>query len=377
MASPLKLTNNAIGRLTAGMSAVDTTATLVSGNGALFPTLGVGEFFPATIIRASDSAREIVKVTARSTDVLTVARAQEGTSALVFIAGDRVELRLTAGALSTEFARLETAIDAAEAAGVIATAAVQADADAAAAAAAAAQADADAAQATANAALPKAGGTLTGNLTMGAGRVIVFEGTTDDAHETTLTSGEPTADRVLTLPNQTGTLATTADADAARDAARPVLMAVQATTSGAFKDFAIPSWAKRITVMFNGVSTTGTTDGIIQLCVGAAPEVTGYTGSASRHGGASNFNIGFSSGFITDAGYANAGNNRHGSFVIELQDPATNTWLFRGLMHGSSATQVTSSVGSKSIAGALDAIRITTTGGVETYDAGSVSVMYE
>jgi hypothetical protein len=64
MASPLKLTNNAIGRLTAGMSAVDTTATLVSGNGALFPTLGVGEFFPATIIRASDLAREIVKVTA-------------------------------------------------------------------------------------------------------------------------------------------------------------------------------------------------------------------------------------------------------------------------------------------------------------------------
>lgn len=153
MASPLKLTNNAIGRLTAGMSAVDTTATLVSGNGALFPTLGVGEFFPATIIRASDSAREVVKVTARSTDVLTVTRAQEGTSALVFIAGDRVELRLTAGTLSTEIARVEAVADAAQ----VAADAAQVDADAGVAAAAAAQVDADAAAAAAAAAVKLTG----------------------------------------------------------------------------------------------------------------------------------------------------------------------------------------------------------------------------
>lgn len=53
---------------------------------------------------------------------------------------------------------------------------------------------------------------MTGDLTMGAGRVIVFEGTTDDAHETTLTAGEPTADRTVTMPDKSGTLAMLDDA---------------------------------------------------------------------------------------------------------------------------------------------------------------------
>ena len=58
---------------------------------------------------------------------------------------------------------------------------------------------------TANAALPKAGGTMTGN--------IVFEGSAADAHETTLTVAEPTADRTITLPNVTGTVVTTGDSN--------------------------------------------------------------------------------------------------------------------------------------------------------------------
>ena len=57
--------------------------------------------------------------------------------------------------------------------------------------------------------LAVAGGTMTGNLELGAGIVIVFEGATDDGFETTLTVADPTADRTITLPNETGTVITT------------------------------------------------------------------------------------------------------------------------------------------------------------------------
>ena len=57
----------------------------------------------------------------------------------------------------------------------------------------------------------KLGSTMTGDLTMGAGTDIIFEGATDDAHETTLTVADPTADRTITLPNVTGTVVTTGD----------------------------------------------------------------------------------------------------------------------------------------------------------------------
>lgn len=172
MSSLLKLSNNAIGRLSANISAAATSLTLQPGEGAAFPTITGSEHFPATLIRASDGAVEIVNVTARSSDSLTITRAQESTTALSFLAGDRVEHRLTAGSLTGEIARVE---------------------------------------AIADAALPKAGGILTGDLTMGAGKKIIFEGTSDDAFETTIDPGDPTADRTLTLPNDSGTVALTKD----------------------------------------------------------------------------------------------------------------------------------------------------------------------
>ena len=55
------------------------------------------------------------------------------------------------------------------------------------------------------------GGTMTGNFNLGEDADITFEGATDDAHETTLTVADPTADRTITLPNVTGTVVTTGD----------------------------------------------------------------------------------------------------------------------------------------------------------------------
>lgn len=91
----IKVSNNAFATLAAGISNSATSITLTTGQGARFPTLGAGDYFYATLIDVSNNL-EIVKVTARSTDVLTVVRAQEGTTARAYSTGDRIELRITA-----------------------------------------------------------------------------------------------------------------------------------------------------------------------------------------------------------------------------------------------------------------------------------------
>ena len=98
----LKLTNNAKTTLAAAVGVSDTTLTVSTGQGALFPVLDTGDWHPLTLIRA-DAQYEIVRVTSRTGDVLTVERAREGTTALTFNPGDPVELRLTEEAVG-EFA---------------------------------------------------------------------------------------------------------------------------------------------------------------------------------------------------------------------------------------------------------------------------------
>ena len=91
----IKLTNNANATLASGINSSATSITLTSGQGARFPTLTASDYFYATLVDTSNNL-EIVKCTARSTDVLTVVRAQETTTARAYSTGDRIEIRLTA-----------------------------------------------------------------------------------------------------------------------------------------------------------------------------------------------------------------------------------------------------------------------------------------
>lgn len=91
----IKLSNNAFATLAAGINSSVTSITVTSGQGARFPTLTASDYFYATLVDTSNNL-EIVKCTARSTDVLTVVRAQESTTARAYSAGDRLEIRLTA-----------------------------------------------------------------------------------------------------------------------------------------------------------------------------------------------------------------------------------------------------------------------------------------
>lgn len=85
--------NNAASTLAASITNAGTTLSVASGQGALFPAVSGGYFY-ATLTNSS-GAIEIVKVTARTTDTMTIVRGQDGTTAVAWSAGDRFELRIT------------------------------------------------------------------------------------------------------------------------------------------------------------------------------------------------------------------------------------------------------------------------------------------
>lgn len=88
----LKIANNARGQLSAGIDSDDTEISLKSGEGANFPALSAGDYFYCTLQKANGD-NEIVKATARTGDVVTIVRAQDGTTAKSFITDDIVSLR--------------------------------------------------------------------------------------------------------------------------------------------------------------------------------------------------------------------------------------------------------------------------------------------
>lgn len=148
-----------------------------------------------------------------------------------------------------------------------------------------------------------------------------------------------------------------------------------ASTSGTEIDFtSIPSWVKRITVMFAGVSTNGTSNLRVQIGAGSVA-TSGYLGSSV--GILSN--VGFSSlqsgsGFdISDAAAAAA--VRHGA--IKFVNITGNTWVVDGVMGQSDTTRTAMIGGSIALAGTLDRIRITTVNGTDTFDAGTINILYE
>ena len=145
-----------------------------------------------------------------------------------------------------------------------------------------------------------------------------------------------------------------------------------ASTSGTNIDFiSVPSWVKRITVMFSGVSTNGTADINVQLGTGSTPTYTtsGYLGSVSSQTGSTVAN--FTSGFTVINGMT-AASIFHGNIII--CNITGNTWSESGLLGNSNAAGIRTSGGSIPLGAVLTAIRITTT---DTFDAGSIAVFYE
>jgi hypothetical protein len=172
-------------------------------------------------------------------------------------------------------------------------------------------------------------------------------------------------DRTLTLPDASGTLARTADIPSVNPF---TLGTAVASTSGTAIDFTgIPSWAKRVTVMFAGVSTSGSSPIIIQIGSSGGFETTGYfSGTQTGVGNATN-------GFIVATQVAASIN--HGA--VQLLSFSANGWVSSGGIGYSDVAGAAVSGGSKTLAATLDRVRITTVGGTTTFDAGTINVSWE
>lgn len=103
----IQLKNFADTTISVGINAAATSISLAAGTGALFPALSAGDWFYGVLVDTS-SNREIVKVTARATDTLTVTRAQEGTTALSFASGSVFSLRMTVQSFQDYMAALSS-----------------------------------------------------------------------------------------------------------------------------------------------------------------------------------------------------------------------------------------------------------------------------
>jgi hypothetical protein len=155
---------------------------------------------------------------------------------------------------------------------------------------------------------------------------------------------------------------------------KPVLGTVQATTSGTSKDFTdIPSWVKKITVVFSGVSLSGTAQLLVQLGTSGGLQTTSYTATQAAAADTQTVSVtAFTSGFPVPAGAA--ARLVSGVLTLVLLDAATGTWVASGTY---AQTIWGATGGTKALSGTLDRIRVTTSNGTDTFDAGSVNIMYE
>jgi hypothetical protein len=149
----------------------------------------------------------------------------------------------------------------------------------------------------------------------------------------------------------------------------------QASTSGTSIDFtSIPSWVKRITVMFSKL-TCNTNSSVFMIQIGS--------GSVTTSGYQSQYSYGTTQGGVTTTGLViaiNGGSSTYaitGSAVLTLID--TNTWVLTSTTAFTSITAYSAFTAGNSptLGGALDRVRITTVAGTAAFTAGTINILYE
>lgn len=185
----------------------------------------------------------------------------------------------------------------------------------------------------------------------------------------TLTAPNTATDYTATLPAGTGTVVVAGSSSALTQGAS------QASTSGTSIDFTgIPSWAKRVTVMFNGVSTGGTSIKQIQLGDSGGFETTGYLGTGVQLTDAQSVNAAtITTGFGIRS--ALAADTISGAVIIT--NLTGNTWVAQGALTDSSRDAGYLVGGAKALSDVLTQVRITTANGTDAFDAGSINILYE
>lgn len=212
------------------------------------------------------------------------------------------------------------------------------------------------------------------------GRMLSWNEVDDnfDRHEQRDTEIEAIANAAL--PKAGGTMTGVINYDPAQP--RLVMGTTKLTTSGTSIDFTgIPSWAKRITLSLAGVSVTGTSNVVLRLGDSGGIETNGYLGAATligpggivgayAHSSALGFNL------LGNTPSANSV-DFHGSLALTLIELSSNTWGCSGNLARTDVVQVNQIAGSKALSAILDRIQLTTVGGSDTFDLGKANILYE
>jgi hypothetical protein len=211
------------------------------------------------------------------------------------------------------------------------------------------------------------------NFSAGTKNVFV----TYPASEAVLLTGTQTLTaKTLTSPTITGAVVSSM--------ASSVITAgtVVASTSGTSVGFTnIPSWVKRITLQLYAVSTNGTSGNLTaQFGTGGTPTyvTSGYAGTSSIIRGSTSTAsaAAISSGFDLLRGLATTAFTS-GTFVFTLVDVATDKWVCSAVIGRSDEATTIFTVGYIDLSGSLTAIRLTTTTGVDSFDSGSLNILFE
>jgi len=150
-------------------------------------------------------------------------------------------------------------------------------------------------------------------------------------------------------------------------------MTAQASTSGTSIDFtSIPSWVKRVTVLYSGVSTSGSANWIIQTGSGSVV-TSGYNSTLSLAVNATLSTTSSTSGLLFGSA-GQSGNSYSG--IMVLATLGSNLWVASVNTNEVGGTRAMFGAGNITLGGALDRVRITTTGS-DTFDAGTINILYE
>jgi hypothetical protein len=156
---------------------------------------------------------------------------------------------------------------------------------------------------------------------------------------------------------------------------------VQATpvtsTSGTSIVFgSIPSYVKRVTIMFEYVGLTGSSDARLLILLGTAAGFGGSTYNSTQIDvGGTNQEQGFSSTSGLLVGYAANGSQVRGAAVITQLTP--NTWSFSSNVNRSDAAFLNIAAGTGALSDVLTQISITSLNGTDTFNSGVINIMYE
>ena len=147
------------------------------------------------------------------------------------------------------------------------------------------------------------------------------------------------------------------------------------TTGGSTLDFtSIPSGVKVVRFILQAVSTSGSSDIIVQIGDAGGIETSGYLGSSWS---ANTTNQNYTDGFGIHANQA-SGNVYHSTVTLCLVDSSNNTWVSNGVTGRSDSGGAGVFAGTKSLTGVLDRVRLTTQGGSDTIDAnGGINIQFQ